>query len=188
MSSISTIIFSIILINYLLGIYNGAKGRIVGFGFSSSNDYVYSTSVLSQDGFKMEIPIVFVKMDQDLGFSILSTMENVVPFTRVLDTSGKYSNNYHRWQLPLTPAFATTTHKMQGSTVVGNCVTLAWDFSSNKTPYTRGLDYVSHSRAKDLSKLFLVNALTVEHFSAHDDETKIVNNEYIRLRTKFPNC
>ena len=77
MSSISTLIFSIILINYLLGIYNGAKGRIVGFGFSSSNDYVYSTSVLSQDGSKMEIPIVFVKMDQDLGFSILSTMVNI---------------------------------------------------------------------------------------------------------------
>lgn len=147
----------------------------------------------------MEIPVVFVKMDSNLGFSFINSMENVVPFTEVLDEGAKY-NNYQRWQLPLIPSFATTTHKMQGSTVIGNCVTVPWKFKSpsfsdplkgvckerkNRGPYCRGLDYVAHSRARELSSLFITGPLTVEHFTSHSDDLQLVHKEYKRLRDIF---
>ena len=133
----------------------------------------------------MEIPVVFVKMDSDLGFSFIESMKNVVPFTEILDEGAKY-NNYQRWQLPLIPSFATTTHKMQGTTVIGNCVTVPWKFKNkeghNGGPFCRGLDYVAHSRARELSSLFITVPLTAEHFTSHGDDLKLVHKEYKRLR------
>ena len=87
-------------------------------------------------------------------------------------------------QLPLRPASATITHKMQGSTVHGNCVTLATDISK-RLPFTRGIDYVCHSRARDLSSLYLVHALRPVHFTHFGSDRKLVTAEYSRLRDIF---
>lgn len=122
----------------------------------------------------MEIPVVFVQMDSNLGFSFINSMENVVPFTEVLDEGVKY-NNYQRWQLPLTPSFATTTHKMQGSTVIGNCVTVPWKFQKGG-PFCRGLDYVAHSRARELSSL-LFWVLLLLNILLH---TAMISNLFIK--------
>lgn len=130
-------------------------------------------------------------MDANLGFSLIDTMPNVVPFTDVLDEGIKYANNYQRWQLPLTAAFATTTHKMQGSTVVGNCVTIPWKFVSacentpGRGPFCRGLDYVAHSRARDLASLFILGTSTPKHFNSHPNDLQHVHEEYKRLRQFF---
>ena len=84
------------------------------------------------NGNPKEIPIVLVKMDDNIGFSICTTMTNVIPFGEMCDDRIKYKNDFHRWQLPLRAASATTTHKMQGSTVHGNCVTLATTVSTRR--------------------------------------------------------
>ena len=144
---------------------------------------MYSTDIFNSSGIKMEIPVVFVQMDSNLGFSFINSMENVVPFTEVLDEGAKY-NNYQRWQLPLTSSFATTTHKMQGTTVIGNCVTVPWKFTKGR-PFCRGLDYVAHSRARELASLFILGPLTVEHFNSHPEDIEIVHKEYKRLREIF---
>lgn len=124
---------------------------------------------------------MLVRMDDDIGYSAVPSMLNILPFTAQCDDTEKYDKNYHRWQLPLKAAFATTTHKMQGSTAKGNCVTLP---SENK-PWSRGLDYVANSRAKDLSKLFLLRPLTASHFTSHPKERMAIAREYERLTAKF---
>lgn len=64
---------------YCLGIYNGAKGTIVGYVFESSTSYEYSLNIFDSDGNPKEIPIVLVKMDDNIGFSICPTIPNVIP-------------------------------------------------------------------------------------------------------------
>lgn len=160
-----------------VGIYNGAKGTVVGFAFMDSNEWDYSHNIVHTERGQMEIPVVLVKMDDDIGFSIIPTIPNIIPFTEQCDDTIKYGNHYHRWQLPLQNAFATTTHKMQGSTVKGNCVTMP----SEKAPWARGLDYVANSRAKYLQKLFLMRPLRVQHFTSHPQERHSIGNEYKRL-------
>lgn len=128
-----------------------------------------------------ELPVVFVQMDNDVGYSIIPSIPNVVPFTEQCDQTEKYLRVYHRWQIPLEASFATTTHKMQGSTVKGNCVTIP----SLKSPWARGLDYVANSRATELSKLFLVRPLRKENFNSHDIERNKIRDEYHRLDALF---
>jgi ATP-dependent exoDNAse (exonuclease V) alpha subunit len=130
---------------------------------------------------KREIPVVLVRMDDNIGYTAVPSMQNILPFTAQCDTTEKYDKNYHRWQLPLKAALATTTHKMQGSIAKGNCVTLP---SKNK-PWSRGLDYVANSRAKDLSKLFLLRPLTESHFTSHPKERMAIAREYEKLSAKF---
>ena len=152
--------------------------------FESSSSYEYSVDILDSHGNAKEIPIVLVKMDDDIGFSICSTMTNVIPFGEICDEYIKFKNDFHRWQLPLRAASATTTHKMQGFTVNGNCVTLATNLR-DRTPFTRGIDYVCHSRARELSSLFLVHALRPEHFTCFGADRKKVHAEYKRLHVIF---
>lgn len=121
-------------------------------------------------------------MDNDVGYSIIASMPNVIPFTEQCDVSEKYLRIYHRWQIPLVAAFATTTHKMQGSTVKGNCVTIP----SLKSPWARGLDYVANSRATEISKLFLLRPLKDQHFTSHKIERDKIATEYARLESMFP--
>ena len=63
-----------------------------------------------------EIPTIFVKMDLPIGYSISRTIPNIIPFVAITIVDDKNSKNYHRWQIPLEPAFASTTHSMQGAT------------------------------------------------------------------------
>jgi ATP-dependent exoDNAse (exonuclease V) alpha subunit len=158
----------------ITGIFNGAKGTVIGFGFTS--DPTTETGTRST-----EMPIVFVQMDDNNGYSITTNGQTVIPFTAQCDTTEKIDNNYHRWQILLKAAFATTTHKMQGSTAKGNCVTIP----SKVSPWNRGLDYVANSRAKDLTKLFLLRPLKSTNFTSHYDERLLIDDEYARLDAKF---
>ena len=163
----------------MLGIFNGAKGKVVAFAFSYNPD----DTVIHQrtSNVQKELPVVFVQMDNDVGYSIIPGIPNVVPFTEQCDVTERYLKVYHRWQIPLVAAFATTTHKMQGSTVKGNCVTIP----SLKCPWARGLDYVANSRATELSKLFLLRPLKSQHFTSHEKERNKIDAEYARLSRLF---
>jgi ATP-dependent exoDNAse (exonuclease V) alpha subunit len=156
------------------GIFNGAKGTVVGFGFTTDPTMVIDNSTI-------ETPIVFVQMDENNGYSITNNDLTIIPFTAQCDETAKIDKNYHRWQIPLRAAFATTTHKMQGSTAKGNCVTLP----SENSPWNRGLDYVANSRAKDLTKLFLLRPLREANFTSHKEERILIDDEYARLNAKF---
>ena len=126
---------------YCSGIYTGAKGTIVRFVCESRASYEYCIDILNSNGFPKEIPIAQVNMDDNICISICTTMPNVIPLGEMWDDRIKYKNDSHRWQLPLRAASATTSHKMQGSTVHGNCVTLYTNISE-RPPFTRGIDYV----------------------------------------------
>ena len=111
--------------NYL-GIFNGAKGKVVAFAFSYDPDIIANDQQSSY--IQKELPVVFVQMDNDIGYSVIPSIPNVIPFTEQCDVTERYGKYYFRWQIPLVAAFATTTHKMQGSTVKGNCVTIPSSF------------------------------------------------------------
>ena len=95
--------------------------------------------------------------------------------------SCKYSNNYNRWQLSLEPAFAVTTHKMQGSTAKYGAVVLP----ANGQPFVKGLDYVAPSRPTELKKLFLLRSLTTHNFNGFQPEVAAIKEEYRRLKQKY---
>ena len=125
-----------------------------------------------------EIPTVFVKMENDIGYSISSNEDNVIPFVAVCRNKDIYKRQYHRWQLPLEPAFACTTHKMQGTTAHYGVVIEP----SEVIPFCRGLDYVGVSRPTEMSKLFLLGQLTERQFEAYEPERRAITMEYRRLR------
>ena len=129
-----------------------------------------------------EIPTVFVKMDLPIGYSISVTIPNVIPFVAITSDDDIYKKKYHRWQIPLEPAFASTTHKMQGATAKFGAVIEP----SAKRPFARGLDYVAASRPTELAKLTLLAPLTVNHFTAFPQERHHIREEYIRLRNMHP--
>ena len=58
---------------------------------------------------------------------------------------------YHRWQLPLEPAHAITTHEMQDA----SAKFVAVIEPSQCKPFARGLDNVTASRPTEL-KIFLL--------------------------------
>ena len=130
-----------------------------------------------------EIPTVFVKMDLPIGYSISQTIPNIIPFVAITTDDDKYSKYYHRWQIPLEPAFASTTHKMQGATARFGAVIEP----SAKKPFARGLDYVATSRPTELKLLTLLAPLTIKQFSAFPQERHSIRQEYNRLRELHPN-
>jgi ATP-dependent exoDNAse (exonuclease V) alpha subunit len=120
-------------------------------------------------------------MDKDNGYSLSTLISNIVPFTAVCDDTRKYNTYYNRWYMPLEVAFAITTHKMQGATCTGNCVTQA----SIGAPFSRGLDYVATSRVTELKKLFLINPLTKTQFTSDRTDRRAIKKEYDRLNKSF---
>ena len=117
-------------------------------------------------------------MDNTIGSSISKSIPDIIPFVGVCRETDKYNKNYHRWQLPLEPAFACTTHKMQGTTAKYGAVIEP----SSGTPFARGLDYVAPSRPTELAKLFLLAPLTDRHFTSFPGQRHDIKNEYNRLR------
>ena len=164
------------------GIFNGSKGTVVGFAFTGT---VPQTTMPTVASFHLiddrEIPTVFAKMDLKIGYSILSTINSVIPLVAITSENELYNKYYHRWQLPLEPGFACTTHKMQGATAIHGAVV---EPSANK-PFARGLDYVAVSRPTELANLTLLNPLTTAYFTGFPQERHAINQEYERLQNLY---
>ena len=52
-----------------IGIYNGATGIVVGFGFHTA---------IPEESFPTELPIVFVKLDRYTGTQLSTDLQNVL--------------------------------------------------------------------------------------------------------------
>jgi|Transcript_4311 ATP-dependent exoDNAse (exonuclease V) alpha subunit len=119
-------------------------------------------------------------MDNDLSFSLSSTIPNLVPIVPVTD-SRALMGKYLRTQLPLQPAFASTVHKAQGVTAKYGIV-----FSpspSENSSMAMGLEYVALSRAKCLADILLLAPIRTTHFTSHANMRDSIRSEYARLHS-----
>ena len=71
-------------VNYL-GIFNGAKGKVVVFAFSYDPDIIANDEQSSY--IQKELPVVFVQMDNDVDYSVISSIPNLIPFTEQCDVT-----------------------------------------------------------------------------------------------------
>jgi hypothetical protein len=177
-----------------LGLYQGALGTVVGFGYDSNepkhqfpslSDFLRSAELNTQ-----EIPVVFVQMDVlgdsnkanggTLNLSCMANKPRVVPFTAT-PSMRCLKHTYYRYQLPLVPAHCRTFHKAQGLTAAYGVVITP----SPMVPFAMGLEYVAISRAKTLSGVVLVNRLRHDHFETHGKERHTITAEYRRMYRKL---
>lgn len=123
------------------------------------------------------IPIVLVQLDEDVNYSCVNNMPNVVPITAVASHACKGVN---RLQLPLVPAHACTVHSVQGLTALHGIVI------QPPTSYNaQGLMYVACSRPRTLENLWLLGPLLAKHFQYGQDAYKAIAKEYKRLEDKY---
>ena len=120
-------------------------------------------------------------MEEKIRYSISSTIDSVIPFVSVTTEDALYHKYYHRWQLPIEPALACTTHKMRRATAKRGAVV---ETSENKI-FPKGLDYVALSRPTELANLTLQNPLTPAHFTGYPQERHAINQEEEKLRNRY---
>lgn len=119
------------------------------------------------------LPIVLVKLDENIGYSCISDIPNVVP---IKAKSSHLCEGVNRLQLPLVAAHACTIHSVQGLTAENGVVL------SPATSYNaQGLMYVACSRPRTLEKLWLLNPLQKQHFQYGMKVYAKIAEEYRRL-------
>jgi hypothetical protein len=170
-----------------LGLYQGALGTVVGFGFRDSKPppagiQFQSDYINGDDGNMRELPIVFVQMDH-LGDSKGSLScdpkrPRVVPFV-ALPSRSKLRRKYHRYQVPLVAAHCRTIHKAQGLTAKHGIVLEP----SRGKPFAMSLEYVAISRACCIEDVILLEPLRRDHITWHGGQRRSIVREYRRLFT-----
>jgi hypothetical protein len=173
-----------------IGIYNGATGIVVGFGFHTAiPNEKFPTVSTFHTLTNRELPIVFVKLDKYTGTQISTDADkqNIVPFTECVNEKRLTVNGTHymRWQLPLILAYSITTHKSQSMTAHNGIV---YEPSKNK-PFARGLPYVALSRATDIEKVALLLSIRPDHFinKSFTAENIKITEFYNNLKKLFNN-
>jgi hypothetical protein len=171
-----------------IGIYNGATGTVVGFGFHQSlPDEAFPAINTFHTLINRELPIVFVKMDKYTGKQLSNNedRQNIIPITEYVDDITLKVNGIHymRWQIPLIVAYSITTHKSQSMTAHNGIVYEP----SIRSPFTRGLPYVALSRATDLDKVSLLSAIRNDHFISNKflAENETIANFYSLLKKNY---
>jgi hypothetical protein len=170
-------------LNVTAGLVNGAVGTVVKIVLTppsnaaldaevSANQVVerYYANVTDAANSFLQPPIVFVQFDaqyfSDSAPSWSSTLRRVVP---IIYKQARYSikvsyNNrlipVTRWQLPLTVAYATTIHKVQGLTISK----LSTELTDPFVKASPCLAYVAISRVRKLADLYLQKPLTKHIF------------------------
>ena len=128
------------------GLVNGARGKVVHFVKNSSN--VVSTILV-----KFDNPNVGKTAIQSSPYR--SNYENAVPLSKYEATflvMGKRGSQVKRMQFPLTLAWSTTIHKVQGLTLDEIVVDM-----ENSKRFNAGQAYVAFSRVKSLKGLHVFN-------------------------------
>ena len=150
------------------GLVNGARGEVVHI---VTNDSSIVTKVLV----KFDNQRVGIKAIQTSPYR--ATFPNAVPLGKhevVFRAKRKRGSEITRLQFPLTLAWVTTIHKVQGLTLDEIVVDM------KRGRFNAGQAYVAFSRVKTLQRLQILN------FSASAiKKSNDVHNEMIRLNTKL---
>jgi len=157
---------------YIIGMYNGALGTVIRFLFTEKcpPSYVQKPYAAVKN---RPIPIVLVQLDEDVKYSCISELPNVVP---IVATDSSLCKKVNRLQLPLVAAHACTIHSVQGLTAAHG-VTLQPCSSYN----AQGLMYVACSRPRKLEDLWLLAPLQLSHFQFGRNTYLQIHKEYARL-------
>ena len=150
------------------GLVNGARGEVVHVVTNNNN----------------EVTVVLVKFDNNrVGLKSIQSsphrfaFPHAVPLTKyevVFFARGKRGSEIKRLQFPLTLAWATTIHKMQGLTLDEIVV----DMKGGR--FSPGQAYVAFSRVKTLEGLHILN------FNGKAIKKSIdVENEMVRLNSNL---
>ena len=150
------------------GLVNGARGEVVHVVTNNSNDV---TSVLV----RFDNSRVGLKAIQTSQYR--SRFPKAVPLSKyevVFFAKGKRGSEIKRLQFPLTLAWATTIHKVQGLTLDEIVV----DMKGGR--FSPGQAYVAFSRVKTLAGLHIL------HFNPKATKKSIdVENEMVRLNSNL---
>ena len=194
----------------MLGLYQGALGTVVGFGYQSGVTPSAEASEIGKRNMEtaasenLEPPLVFVKLDSPGDFK--STWESEVndegTVTKdnrgvvcisAIEQEAKISGTYTRWMHPLLLEHASTYHKAQGLTLRRGVVmkppkiSKSRDWNLNSGPEL-GLAYVGISRVTKTdgpTGLTLLGPLMKEHFTSRQHKRALIKREYQRLRSKL---
>lgn len=150
------------------GLVNGARGEVVRI--VSNSQHVVTTVLV-----KFDNPEVGLKAIQSSWYR--SAFSSAVPLSKHEVTflaKGKRGSEVTRLQFPLTLAWATTIHKVQGLTLDEIVV----DMKGGR--FNPGQDYVAFSRVKTLEGLHILNF----NPSAIKKSNR-VTDEMLRLSTKL---
>jgi hypothetical protein len=176
------------------GLYNGAMGTVWGFVYAGKGPQTSTTKHFSEmTQAEREIPIVLVQMDGDeatFPYSCVVGVPRIIPMVAVqsqrgvdvqveMDDHSVRRFKYNRLQLPILPAEARTAHSVQGYTAKDGVVV---DPGSN---FFAG-DYTAISRATCKEKVFLLAPLQENYFTRMASYRHLVDSEYERLITAFP--
>ena len=150
------------------GLVNGARGEVVYIDTNNNND----------------VATILVKFDNSrVGLKAIQTsphqarFANAVPLSKyevVFFAKGKRGYEIKRLQFPLTLAWATTIHKVQGLTLEEIVV----DMKGGR--FSPGQAYVAFSRVKTLTGLHILN------FNSKAIKKSVdVENEMLRLKSNL---
>ncbi len=174
-----------------VGIYQGAIGTVVGFGFppgtSQARIEAYCNCKNMNDGADQNVmpPFVYVQLDHaanpksDKERSFVSCFENmdgVVCFAP--EKQEKSVDGYIRFMPFLVLAFASTYHKCQGLTC-RNGVVMSPPNARNSD---LGLTYVGYTRVVQTEDLILLGPLVPSHFTSKQEQRSKIVAEYERLK------
>lgn len=155
-----------------VGVYNGALGTVVRFLFDEKCPPKEAKPPFADIKYR-PIPIVLVQLDEDVGYTCLPGVPNVVP---IKEFSSHLCEGVNRLQLPLVVAHACTIHSVQGLTA-DHGVTLLPATTFN----AQGLMYVACSRPRTLEQLWLLKPLRKSHFEYGGNVYQKIKEEYDRL-------
>ena len=183
-----------------IGLTNGTMGKVVAFGFSDKTitlktKFIQPRDFHTIDPNKNPSPIVFVQF-KSLSTHVKDTVidgkkySNVIPITMTKDEYHRLrvgNITYYRWQLPLTPAAALNTHKVQGITAENGIV---YKPTYDRKPWARALEYVAISRCTSISgnKLILLKPLKIDHFTSPPREYAWIHEAYEYFTKLHVNC
>ena len=173
-----------------IGLTNGTMGKVIAFGFSdkistSNVKFIQPKDFHTVDPNKNPSPIVFVQFNS-LQIDVKGTVidgekyNKVIPITIEKDEYHRLrigNITYYRWQLPLIPAAALNTHKVQGMTADNGIV---YKPTYNRRPWARALEYVAINRCTSISdnKLILLKPLKSDHFTSPPQEYEWIQESY----------
>ena len=158
-----------------LGLTNGSSGTVVGFAYPHGHE-PYIGEDVDVAATCNEMPIIaLVQFPTFRGTNSFSQIlceplgDLVVP---IHATRGPSIRGLVRFQLPLRPAHALTSHGVQGYTARQGVI-----YVPHAVPSDLNIAYVAFSRATRLSHIHIVSHISHKHFRAKPSQRIAIDDE-----------